>query len=159
MAKKHQIRETLQPIFTLVLIFKKIANKTLRAELNTTISQFKILVAIKRSPNISQQAIAEFWGATEASTSRQIEILAKKGLISRARDPENRRKYVLKLTKRGQKEIKRASLLMNATFERIFEEISDKDREAFYNLVQSFISVIKEKDQVLEMAGVNKYLK
>jgi DNA-binding MarR family transcriptional regulator len=156
MANKCSIRETLQPILSLVLVFKKIADRTLRSRLSITMAQFRILIAIQHNPNLSQQAIAKFWGVTEASASRQIEILDNKGLISKAHDSNNRRKYILRLTKRGQGEIKQASRLMNGVFERIFKEISDKDREMFHNLLQRFIAVIKEEDSASETDNIKK---
>jgi DNA-binding MarR family transcriptional regulator len=159
MAKKHSIRETLHPLFALVLGSKKIADKALSSKLNITMAQFRILAAVKRDPNLSQRSIAEFWGVTEASASRQINILTKKGLISRTHDSNNRRKYVLKLTKKGQREIKQASHLINESFEKIFKEISNKDREIFHNLLQRFIMVVKKTDPTFGAGYINKHKK
>ena len=144
MAKNILFRETFQPVIGLVLIFKKIADRTLKPKLSITTAQFRILMAIQFHPYLSQQAIAEFWGVTEASASRQIEILDNKGLISKAHNPENHRKYILKLTKKGKLEIKRALDLTNKTFEKIFKDVYDKDRETFHKLSKRFIDIIKE---------------
>lgn len=157
MAKKYSIRETLQPIFSIVLLFKKIADRTLKSKLSITMAQFRILTAIQHDPSLSQQEIAQFWGITEASASRQIEILNKKGLISRSYDPKNRRKYILKLTTRGTEEIKQASRLMNDIFEKIFTDVSDRERKEFNDLLKRFIEVIKGSDMVAEMDNIKKH--
>lgn len=155
MAKRYSINETLQPIIGLVLIFKKIADRTLRPKLSITTAQFKILLAIQHNPNLSQQAIAKFWGVTEASASRQIEILNRKGLISKTHDVNNHRKYILKLTRRGKSEIKQASRLMSVIFEKIFKGVSNKDRKTFHNLSKRFIAIIKDNNSI-QMKNINK---
>jgi DNA-binding MarR family transcriptional regulator len=155
MAKRYSIRETLQPIIGLVLVFKKVADRTLKPKLSITTAQFRVLMAVQHNPNLSQHAIAQFWGVTEASVSRQIEILNNKRFISKSQDPDNRRKYSLKLTKRGRSEIERASLLMNEIFEKIFKDVSDKDRRVFSSLSRRFISIIKECDST-QMENINK---
>ena len=157
MSSKRPISEVLQPVFKLVMSFKKIADKVLGAELSITTSQFRMLIAIKHNPNLSQREIAEFWNVTEASASRQIEILNRKGLVSKEQASDNHRKHVLKLTKSGEKEIKKALSIMSGVFERIFQDVSEKDKETFHNLLQRFIAIIKEEELALKTDNIKKY--
>jgi len=153
---KYSICETLQPILSIVLIFKKIADRVLRSELDITMAQFRILVAIQHGSDLSQQKIAEFWGMTEASASRQVDILGRSGLISKTRDPRDSRKHVLKLTKKGLEDIKLASRLMNGVFDRIFKDISDKDKNNLHNLLQRFEIAMKSKVSMFNTDNIKK---
>lgn len=157
MTKRYPIGEVLQPIFGLVLAIKKISDRSLNDKLDITVSQFRMLVAINYNQKVSQQTIAEFWNMTEASASRQIDLLCKKKLVVKTRNPNNKRECVLKLTKHGEEQIKRASSIMTRVFESIFKDISNDKRKKFASLLSEFYKTIK-KNEVALAAGEKRKL-
>ena len=76
-------------------------DQLLLKELGIGYSQYKLLVQFKGDRIIKQNIIAKNLGQTEASITRQIKILSLKGLITRDRDPKNKKVKVVILTLLG----------------------------------------------------------
>lgn len=77
------------------------STKANELNLGITIDQWVILLIISQGDNISQTDIVERTFKDKASVARISDILDKKGYIERKRNPENRREYMMKSTKRG----------------------------------------------------------
>lgn len=56
-------------------------------------------LAVKRPPH--QRALAEAVGITDATLTHHLNAMEQRGLITRRRDPENRRVHVVELTEEG----------------------------------------------------------
>ena len=61
--------------------------------------QFRALGVVRRHPGASLSVVAGHIGLTTASVSKLIDSLVKKGLVTRADSPDDRRKVVLNATK------------------------------------------------------------
>lgn len=75
----------------LASVISKDVDQTLQEQLGIGFSQYKILMVLEWNPRVQQKTIAKSLGQTEASISRQIKLLEKKGLIGTKIDPSNRR--------------------------------------------------------------------
>jgi len=75
----------------LASVISKDVDQTLQEQLGIGFSQYKILMVLEWNPRVQQKSIAKSLGQTEASISRQIKLLEKKGLISTKIDPNNKR--------------------------------------------------------------------
>jgi DNA-binding MarR family transcriptional regulator len=146
MMGKLSMRETIQPVFKLVSSIRKINDRRLTSKLRLTLSQFRILSVIKKNPKTSQRVIANFWMMTEASISRQIEILRKKKLIEKVWSPENRREHIFRLTSSGLKMLSKANSLIDSMLEKIFADISQKDRKVFSAIINRFLALVPDHD-------------
>jgi DNA-binding MarR family transcriptional regulator len=124
------IRAVVQPIMRLAFSIEKIADRKLRAERGLTISQFRMLMVVRKMKVASQRDIAEFWGVAEASVSRQMEPLIALKLIERKRDPGNRRANALALTARGKEALDAALDALDAELEAAFAEFPKEARPA-----------------------------
>ena len=89
------------PINTFEYLFAHVAavldkqiDKTLSAEAGISLSQYRILMIMEWNPRMSQSAIAEALGQSEAGISRQIKAMEKKGLVISSSDPLNYRKHI-----------------------------------------------------------------
>ncbi len=61
-----------------------------------------VLVNLKGQPRANQREIAEAMGVSEATLTHHLNGMDAQGLITRRRDPTNRRVHVLELTERGE---------------------------------------------------------
>ncbi|MDL2363272.1 MAG: MarR family winged helix-turn-helix transcriptional regulator [Patescibacteria group bacterium] len=81
-----------------------------------TLSQYKILTVLEWDPKVQQKKIATTLGQTEASVSRQIKLLEKKGLVSVKADPQNRRKHFTTPTVSGMRATEAATTVMRRSY-------------------------------------------
>lgn len=82
-------------------VMAKQADQILQERLDIGLSQFKILMVLQKNENVQQRFIADSLGQTEASISRQIQLLQDKGLLTSKRDPKNLRQHITVPTATG----------------------------------------------------------
>jgi len=63
---------------------------------------WQVLVSLKANPRASQREIAEAMGVTEATLTHHLNAMDADGLLTRRRDPDNRRVHVVELTDHGE---------------------------------------------------------
>lgn len=77
--------------------------------LKSKISEFNIghevqyVMMIYDNPNISQDDLVNISGQSKGNIAKSLKKLESEGYIKRETDPNNRRKYMLKTTKKGSK--------------------------------------------------------
>jgi DNA-binding MarR family transcriptional regulator len=76
-------REVAIRIKRAMLAIDRIAEQTLKANLDLTLSQFWVLTSLKRHEGAPQTAVCRLLGLTPAAVSRQTEALRAKGLLLR----------------------------------------------------------------------------
>jgi DNA-binding MarR family transcriptional regulator len=74
-------------------------------------AQYSVLVVIAANPGLSQTDVAEALGIERARLVRLLDRLEKRGLTQRLASPADRRSHVLRLTRDGQRILKRAKAL------------------------------------------------
>ena len=99
--------------------------------LGITLGQYPYLVCLSYDDNITQDDLAELFQIDKCGVSRSLKKIEEKGLITRGIDPENRRKYILKLTEKGKK---------------LTKYLKTKDDE-WENLIYDNISISKNEFQ------------
>ena len=106
-------------------VLGKQAEQVLQEQLGIGLSQFKILMVLEWNPRVAQRSIADALGQTEASISRQIKVLAGKGLLVSKRDPRNLRKHVTAPTPLGMQVTEAAADMLRRNFGREFSGLGD----------------------------------
>lgn len=106
-----------------------------------TFSQFLILLPLHCQTSASQHDIAEFLHLTEATVSRHVTGLVKDGYIIRHEVEGNRRKHILKLSKKGASAFEKAHTAIEEELQSIFNIIPPKDRK---NISDSFDLVLEK---------------
>jgi MarR family transcriptional regulator for hemolysin len=94
-----------------------------------------VLLNLKANPKGSQRQIAQAMGITEATLTHHLNSMDAEGLLTRRRDPANRRVHLLELTGAGEEAFAR---LRNAavSFDRCLRNgIPDKDIEQLRGLL------------------------
>src|SRR5262245_828979 len=85
------------------MILMRQSDQVLQERLGVGMSQFKILMMVRTSPNVQQRKLAEALGQTEASISRQTKLLCEKGLLIIRVNPKSRREHIAVPTAKGLK--------------------------------------------------------
>jgi len=66
-----------------------------------SINEWRVLAAIAEQPGLTASEIAADTGMHEMNVSRAVRVLARKGRVSRALDPRDRRRAPLRVTPEG----------------------------------------------------------
>lgn len=98
MAPTNQLNYLVQHLAS---VMGKQTDQLLQEQLGIGLSQYRILTALEWNPRVQQKTIADNLGQTEASVSRQVSLLARKGLLIIKNDINNRRKHVIIATPMG----------------------------------------------------------
>lgn len=111
------------------------ANALLLERLDIGLAQYKVL-AVLASGALPQRSIAASLGQTEASISRQINIMTDVNMVSRKISPHDRRQHVISLNAKGSKKLTQASQVLNNHFSRIFGGLSYNEQESLHKILQ-----------------------
>jgi MarR family transcriptional regulator for hemolysin len=84
-----------------------------------------VLISLKTRPRASQRELADAVGIREATLTHHLNAMDASGLITRRRDPENRRVHLVELTPAGEEafqRMRRAAFSFNARLRAGFGE-------------------------------------
>lgn len=84
-----------------------------------------VLISLKTRRLASQRELADAVGIREATLTHHLNAMDASGLITRRRDPENRRVHLVELTPAGEEaffRMRKAALVFNARLRAGFEE-------------------------------------
>jgi DNA-binding MarR family transcriptional regulator len=118
---KTSIQNIVRPVMQLRASLDRISTLALRKHIGFGISHFRILYVLNFKTEMSQKDIADYWDVTEASVSRQVNILRQKGLVEK--------KPSTRLTPKGKKTLDDALAHATLTFEHVFKEVTEEDRK------------------------------
>jgi MarR family transcriptional regulator for hemolysin len=93
------------------------------------------LLNLTVNPGASQRQIAEAVGVTEATLTHHLNGMDADGLITRRRDPANRRVHVLELTDEGKELFERLRLAAVAFDRRLRRGVTDQEIRRFDELL------------------------
>lgn len=96
----------------LAAVLSKQTNQLLLEQLGVGFSQYRILMVLEWNPRLTQKAIANSLGQTEAGISRQVGLLKAKGLLETKIDPTDKRKHMNEPTALGMQVTEAASSLL-----------------------------------------------
>lgn len=103
-------------------------DQILHESLGIGMSQFRILLVLRDHDGQPQQAVANDLKQTEASISRQANLLYGKGLLVKRIRSTNRREKLLFLSPKGQQTIEQATSILNDYLIAKFEVLSDHEQ-------------------------------
>ena len=126
----------------LAAVVGKQADQVLLEQLGIGLSQYKILMVLEWNPRVQQKTIADSLGQTEASVSRQIKLLKRKGLLATKPDPNNRRKHITTPTTLGLQITEAASAIMRRSFGPEFAAIGEDQLLQLLNSLQRLHYVV-----------------
>lgn len=133
MKTNNEIDYLLQHITSLL---SRDSDQILLEQLGVGYSQYKILRVLNPGAPVKQKFIADLLGQTEASISRQINLLINKGLINKTTDPRNKRVRLIVITSKGKKITNASALVLKRFHNRMFSEIHNKQLSELLNLLE-----------------------
>jgi DNA-binding MarR family transcriptional regulator len=86
--------------------YRKVSQRNITKIVNDiTVDQCLVLIILNKDEKISQNELANLIFKDNASITRMIELMVKKGYLNRTIHKEDRRKFNLELTEKGKKTI------------------------------------------------------
>ncbi|MER6349471.1 MarR family winged helix-turn-helix transcriptional regulator [Streptomyces sp. NPDC001595] len=102
----------------------------------TTSPQFAVLNTLVTEPGLDQRTVGERVGLDRSTIAEVIGRLVGRGLLDKVRDPQDGRRFLLRLTDEGaraQRKLAVRAARMNQVF---LAPLSDEERTQFLGLIQ-----------------------
>jgi MarR family transcriptional regulator, lower aerobic nicotinate degradation pathway regulator len=106
------------------------------AEVGVTPKHVYVLAALSPGSARSQQEIATELGLDRTTTGILLDQLEDRNLVTRQRDPADRRRAAIRLTADGKRVLSRASKAMDAIEDDLLRPLTDAQRQQFADLLQ-----------------------
>ncbi len=126
-------------IHNLAFLLEKRADESLKTQLDIGFAQYKVLEAINQHMLAKQNTIAKLLDQTEASISRQIKILQKKGLITAVEVMGNKRARELSLTHIGEEIVSQSEEVLDVTQAQVIGGLSYQEQKLFQDLFERML--------------------
>jgi DNA-binding MarR family transcriptional regulator len=96
---------------------------------------FAVLALLEEDPRETQALIADALGYDRSHIVRLLDELEERELVMRKRDPEDRRRHVVKLTADGRAMLRRLQALMRRMEEDFLAPLNPEQREQLHGLL------------------------
>jgi DNA-binding MarR family transcriptional regulator len=127
-------------IHKVAFLLEKRADESLKSHLGIGFAQYKVLEAINQNMLAKQNTIAKLLDQTEASISRQIKILQKKGLIEVSEVMGNKRAKELTLTVIGDEMVSQAENVLDIAQAQVVGGLSYQEQRLFQELFERMLN-------------------
>lgn len=127
-------------IHKVAFLLEKRADESLKNQLGIGFAQYKVLEAINQNMLAKQNTIAQLLDQTEASISRQIKILQKKGLIIVSEVMGNKRAKELSLTVVGDEIVSQAEEVLDVAQAQVIGGLSYQEQRLFQELFERMLT-------------------
>ncbi len=148
MSNSNKIDYILQHITSLLT---RDSDQILLEQLGIGYSQYKILRILSNGVGVKQKFIADTLGQTEASISRQIDILISKSLITKQVDPHNRRNRLITITSKGRKIAEATKQVLSKYHNSMLGDLSDKQQADLLKLLESLHNKLCQNNHSMDM--------
>lgn len=126
-----------QKIHNTSALLARESDQILQERLGIGLSQYKILASVEHNERLQQRAIAVELGQTEASVSRQVKLLMKKGMLTVRANPANRREHFSELTAKGVRVTQAARQSLAGHYRLATAHLSPRQQEVLLSLLTS----------------------
>jgi DNA-binding MarR family transcriptional regulator len=101
-----------------------------------TSPQFAVLNALVAEPGLDQRTVGERVGLDRSTIAEVISRLSRRGLLDKVRDPQDGRRFLLRLTDEGAR-MHRKLTVRTARMNQVFlAPLSAEERAVFFSLLQ-----------------------
>jgi len=138
---------------------EKIMDYLLKKEMNLSSSQYAVLLFCDLFPNISQQQIAEMRNCTEASISRTIKLMMKKGFLQRDNALGDKRKKELLLTSNGKILLEKSKKIVGKEFGSFCSVLSEKEKKETSHIFEKIWKKVSLRAEHLDIIKCHHHLK
>ncbi len=121
--------------------YRRFAQRNLNETIeNITIDQALLLIFLNNHPELSQNEIGELVFKDNASVTRMIELMAKKDYLKRSVNENDRRKYNLSITDKGQNILTDLSDVIASNRKTALKGIADDEIAQLKNTLNKIIN-------------------
>lgn len=123
------------------------------AELDLTIGQYKVLMAVREGERMSMGAISQSLGISLPATTELVDRLVRDGLARREADPSDRRVVLIALTKGG---IQASSRCYDARHRRwldLISQLNAAERSALVSHLSGSCELMERASERFEKRG------
>ena len=113
----------------------KHVDQMLLERLGIVVSQLRILHTIQNLEQSGQRAVGQALGQTEASISRQIKLLAQKGLVQTHTNPKNQRQRLVSITVKGARLVEAADGDLDRGMQQVLRPLMPKQQKQLAELI------------------------
>ncbi|MCU0428286.1 MAG: MarR family transcriptional regulator [Candidatus Kapabacteria bacterium] len=119
--------------------YRQFAQKQItKAGFDITIDQWLVIKTIQENENLAQQHIAEKVFKDVASVTRIIELLVKKGYITRSFHQDDRRRFALAITPEGEAIVSKVLPIIEQNRAQALASFSQNDIKKLQSLLTTF---------------------
>ncbi len=134
-----------QTIFYLIAhsikVYRQFAQKTIQATIpDLTLDQALLLISLAEYPELPLSSQSEILFKESSSVTRMVEALEKKGYISRTIHKEDKRKFMLTVTAKGQNTLSALIEIIQSNRKIALNEISEKEMDQLNTLLNKIIN-------------------
>ncbi len=116
-----------------------------------SIRQYHLLRLLKEAEALDVKTISKRLGQAQNTSSEMVWRMVEKGLLISERDPDDRRRTIVKLTEKGREELFKMEKEIDNAFEAFCERfLSDDDKEKFYRCSDELFNLAKKVIKRLE---------
>lgn len=108
-------------------------------------SQQRILIMLNELGAVSQSELTQMLGIQPGSASEVVIKLETAGYITRTPSEKDRRTTIVRLTQEGEAAAQRAAALRSERHERMFDSLSDAEKETLLALLETLNADWEEK--------------
>jgi len=106
------------------------------AEAGGSLPVWLVLISLKSRPLRNQRELADAVGIRQATLTHHLNAMDAQGLVTRGRDPANRRAHLVELTEAGEAAFLRLRDAASAFDERLRRGLTDRDVDALEGLLR-----------------------
>jgi DNA-binding MarR family transcriptional regulator len=96
---------------------------------------FAVLALLEEDPRETQAAIADALGYDRSHVVRLLDELEERDLVVRKRDPDDRRRHVVKMTADGRKALAKLRTIVSRLEDRFLAPLDADERDALHGLL------------------------
>lgn len=126
-------------------ILEKLFDRELLEKFGVSFSQFRIMIMIEKCPGSSQKLIASMQDTTQAAVSRQMEALARDGLVALGTNSTNRKEHNLHLTHKGTKMFEKMIKYANRHLGETLNTLNKKQKTELDNISDILLSNVRRE--------------
>ncbi len=93
-----------------------------------------ILACLKQEGELTQRQVCDVLAVDRSDMVRLVDGLEKRGFVVRRKHAKDRRKQLLSLTEDGEKTVARTEQLVDDATDRLFADLTAKDRRTLHRL-------------------------